>query len=139
MDVNLDFITVNWLTVLAATTVGFVLGGGWYSPLLFGRFLPKLMSDVESRTGSSRNIAVIFVTAFAMLWVSAAFLAGLLGPGASARDGLDIGLAIGLFYVVPALTIAAMFGSRPVRMIFIAGGYFIVCFGVMGLMLGTWH
>jgi hypothetical protein len=139
MDMSLNFATVNWLTVLGATTVGFVLGGAWYSPPLFGRFLPKLINEAESRTGSPRNIAAIFVTAFVMLWVAASFLAGLLGPSASAQDGWNVGLAIGLFFVVPALTIAAMFGSRPVRMIFIAGGYFMVCFGVMGLMLGTWH
>jgi hypothetical protein len=139
MDVNFDFTTVNWLTVIGATTVGFLIGGVWYSPLLFGRFLPKVLSEVKSRTGSSRNVAAIFVTAFILLWFSAAFLAGLLGPRASAREGMDVGLAIGLFYVVPALSIAAIFGSRPVRMIFVVGGYFIACFGVMGFMLGAWH
>ena len=28
---------VNWLAVLAATVAAFVLGGLWYSPLMFAR------------------------------------------------------------------------------------------------------
>ena len=137
MNVGLDFTTINWLAVITATVSAFLLGGVWYSPAMCGRFLPQLMAGVESRTGTSRNIAAIFVAAFILLWASAAFLAGLLGPVATAREGMDVGLAIGLFFVFPPLAIAAIFGSHPVRMVFITGGYFVVCFGVMGLILGA--
>jgi hypothetical protein len=139
MNISMDFMNINWLTVMAATVVGFLIAGCWYSPLLFGRFLPRLMTDVESRTGASRNIGGIFFVSFAMLWLSASFLAGLMGPLASAREGFDVGLGIGLCFVFPAHTIAAIFGDRPVQVVFITGGYFTVCFAVMGAILGAWH
>ena len=139
MDIGMDFTSVNWMAVLAAALAGFLLGGAWYSPILFGRFMPQMMAAVESRTGTSRNIAGTFVAAFALLWASASFLAGLLGPTANAREGMDLGFGIGLLFVFPPLAISTMFGSRPVRMIFITGGYFIVCYGLMGLILGAWR
>ena len=139
MDISMDFVNINWLVVLVATVVGFLIGGCWYSPVLFGRFLPDLMAGVESHTGASRNIAGIFTVSFVMLWLAASFLAGLLGPQASMREGFDVGLAIGLFFVFPAHTIAAIFGARPIRIAFINGGYFIACFGAMGAILGAWH
>ena len=139
MNISMDFMAVNWMAVLAATVAGFVLGGLWYSPMLFGRLMPQMMAAVESRTGESRNIAAIFVAAFALLWAAASFLAGLLGPAASAREGMDLGLGIGLLFVFPPLAISTIFGSRPVRMIFITGGYFVVCYGLMGLILGAMH
>lgn len=139
MNASFDFTTVNWVAVMIAAVAAFVLGGAWYSPVMFGRFLPTLMANVESRTGESRNIVAIFVTAFVLLWVAASFLAGLIGPTASARDGLDVGLAIGAFFVFAPLTISSIFGSRPVRMVLITGAYFLACYGVMGLILGAFH
>ncbi len=137
MDVNLDFTTVNWLATLAAAFVGFAIGGAWYSPAVCGRFLPQFMAAVESRTGASPNIAGIFMLTFILLWASASFMAGLLGPTATAWDGMNVGLAIGLFIVFPPLIIATLFGSRPIRLMIITGGYFVVGYGVMGLILGA--
>lgn len=142
MDFSNSFANVNWLVVMGAATMGFVLGGCWYSPALFGRFLPDLMSDArhggDSATGPTRYLAVIFTVSFALLWLAAAFLAGLLGPGATAREGIYIGLAIGLFFVIPAHAIAAMFGARPIQIVFINGAYFAVCLASMGAMLALW-
>ena len=136
MNVGLDFATVNWLATLVAAFIGFAIGGVWYSPVVCGRFLPQLMAAVESRTSAAPNIAGIFVLTFILLWGSAAFMAGLLGPTATAWDGMNVGLAIGLFFVVPPLTVAAMFGSKPVQLMVITGGYFVVGYGIMGLILG---
>jgi hypothetical protein len=142
MDTGISFANVNWLMVMVAATLGFVLGGCWYSPALFGRFLPGLMSDAksggDSPTGPTRYLASIFTLSFALLWLAAAFLAGLIGPQATAREGIYIGLAVGLFFVIPAHAIAAMFGARPIQIIFINGAYFAVCLAAMGAILAVW-
>ena len=142
MNIHLMFANTNWLVVMLAATLAFVIGGCWYSPALFGRFLPNLMSDVkadgDTSKGPTRHIVSIFAASFALPWLSAAFLAGLLEPQATARDGIYIGLAIALFFVIPAQSIAAMFGARPIQMVFINGGYFAVCLAVMGAILAVW-
>lgn len=139
MEIGINFASINWLAVMVATLAGFMLGGAWYSPLLCGRFLPGLMENLETRTGQSRNIPAIFSLSFAMLWLAASFLAGLLGAEAGPREGFDVGLAIGLFFVFPAHTIAAIFGARPTRIVFINGAYFMALFAAMGAILGAWH
>jgi len=142
MDIGMGFANINWLVVMVAATLGFVLGGCWYSPILFGRFLPGLMADVKaggnSPTGPARHLTSIFAVSFALLWFAAAFLAGLLDPQATAREGIYIGLAVGLFFVVPAHAIAAMFGARPIQIVFINGAYFAVCLATMGAILAVW-
>ena len=142
MDIGISFANVNWLIVMAATTLGFVLGGFWYSPVLFGRFLPSLMSSLksggDSPAGPTRYLAGIFTVSFALLWFAAAFLAGLIGPQATASEGLYLGLAVGLFFVIPAHAIAAMFGARPIQIIFINGAYFAVCLAAMGAIIALW-
>ena len=142
MDIGISFANVNWLIVMAAATLGFVIGGFWYSPVLFGRFLPDLMSDLksgwDSPTGPARYLTSIFTVSFALLWFAAAFLAGLIGPQATAREGIYLGLAVGLFFVIPAHAIAAMFGARPIQIIFINGAYFAVCLAAMGAILAVW-
>lgn len=144
MNLGMELANINWWAALAATTVGFLIGGCWYSPLLFGRFLPDLMAGTdspggESPIGASHYIAGIFTAAFVLLWLAASFLAGLMGPNASIQEGVFYGLALGLFLVFPAHSIAAMFGARPVRIVFINGAYFVVCLAVMGTILGAWN
>ncbi|MBT8444947.1 MAG: DUF1761 domain-containing protein [Gammaproteobacteria bacterium] len=139
MNVSFDFVSVNWLAVMIAAVAAFVLGGAWYSPVLFGRLLPDLSLNNEVRTGKSPNVVAIFVTAFIMLWVAACFLAGLIGPTANARQGLDVGVTISLFFVIAPLAISSMFGSRPVPLVVITAAYFVACYGLMGLILGAMH
>lgn len=142
MDIGISFANVNWLVVIAAATVGFLLGGCWYSPALFGRFLPGLMSDAKvvffSTNGVSRHLTSVFALSFALLWLAAAFLAGLIGPNATVSEGTLFGFAVGLFFVIPAHLIAAMFGARPIQMVFINGAYFTVCLASMGAILAIW-
>lgn len=141
---DMELANIDWWAALAATSVGFLIGGCWYSPLLFGRFIPDLMAGTdspggESPVGASHYIAAVFTAAFVLLWLAASFLAGLLGPDASIREGVICGLALGLFLVFPAHSIAAMFGARPIQMVFINGTYFVVCLAAMGAILGAWH
>ena len=65
---------VNWLAVLAATVGSFVLGGLWYSPLLFAKPWQAAagLTDEQLKAG---NPALIFggsfpIGAFLVGWIS---------------------------------------------------------------------
>jgi hypothetical protein len=135
MEITVNFEFVNWWAVLAATVVVFILGGFWYSPALFGR----ISGVVTEQGGAGRNMQAVFVVAYFFQWLAASFLAAVLGPNSTATYGLMIGLMVGLFFVTTALGITNIFDNKPLRHLFVNGGYHTVSFGIMGLIIGFWH
>ena len=138
MELTLAFDVVNWYAVLAATVVGFLLGGAWYSPGLFGRF-GVLPENSESRGGPARRMEVIFVVAFVMQWAAASLLAAILGPNSDLALGINVGLLVGLFFVGTGIGITCIFMRQPFTHVLIHAGYHLVNFGIMGGIIGSWH
>lgn len=138
MEFVLTFDTVNWMTVLAATIVVFLLGGIWYSPVMFGR--PGIMSaQAESRGGPARAVEAIFFLTFLFQWMSASLLAAILGPNTDTGFGLSVGLLVGVFFVSTAFGVSYVFERRPFAHLLVNGGYQVVSFAAMGAIIGTWH
>jgi hypothetical protein len=135
MDMN----NVNWLAILAAAILNFVLGGLWYSPLLFGKAwqAENKLSDEELKNG---NMARIF--GFSFLWsiVMAVNLGIFLAdPGTDAVWGLSAGFLAGFGWVAMAIFIIGLFVRKSTRYMLINAGYMIVSFVAMGLILGAWR
>ena len=112
MELTLAFDVVNWIAVLVATAIGFLLGGIWYSPGLFGRF-GVLAENAETRGGPARRIELLFVTAFVMQWCAASLLAAILGPNSDLAMGISVGVLVGLFFVGTGVGITSIFERRP--------------------------
>ncbi len=139
MEIAVNFEFVNWWGVLAATIVTFLLAGVWYAPTVFGRFgLDQAEKDNPHSTGE-RNIQLIFVIAFLFNWLTASLLSAVLGPNASIRDGVIVGVLIGCFFVATSLGISAIFDRRPVIRMFVNGTFHIVSFSVMGALIGVFN
>src|SRR5215472_2905353 len=68
---------INWLAVVAAAISTFVLGGLWYSPVLFGRAWMK-ENDLDEASLAKSNMAKIFGLAFVFALLISANLAGFL-------------------------------------------------------------
>jgi len=68
---------VNWIAVLAAAVSTFLIGGLWYSPLLFGRAWmgENGLTDAALRTGTGKIFGLSFVFSLAMAANLAMFLA----------------------------------------------------------------
>ena len=77
----MDFFTINWLAVLAATASAFVLGGLWYGPI-FGKAWMAEMGFTEEELKEA-NMAKIYGTAFVLEFIIALQLAYFLGHGGS--------------------------------------------------------
>jgi F0F1-type ATP synthase assembly protein I len=77
----MHFPPVNYLAVLAAGIVIFVLGGLWYSPVLFAKRWTALQGRTEEQMraqAASSNMPVMYVSAFICGLVTAWVLAMLL-------------------------------------------------------------
>lgn len=86
---------INWLAVVAAAISTFVLGGLWYSPVLFGRAWMK-ENDLDEASLAKSNMAKIFGLAFVFaLLISANLAAFLAEPKTTASWGATAGFLAG--------------------------------------------
>jgi hypothetical protein len=129
---------INYLAALAAAVSTFVIGGIWYSPLMFQRAWMSTngLTDADLAGGSGKIFGIAFVLAILMAVNLAAFLSA---PDTSVRWGAAAGALTGLGWVAPAIATVALFERRSARYILINGGYFAVAFVVMGAILGAWR
>jgi hypothetical protein len=79
---------VSWIGVVVAAIASFVIGGLWYSPLMFTRVWQREARVSENVQG--RSMAMIFTAAFALQLLGALLLAAFIGvrPGAVERRGV---------------------------------------------------
>lgn len=135
----MDFSSINYLAVLAAAVSTFVLGGLWYSPLLFGKAWMRANSftDADLQTFSkARMFGWSFFFALVMALNLAMFLAG---PTTNVTWGMAAGGLVGLGWVAMAIAIIGVFENRSWTYILINGGYMTVAFVIMGAIIGAWR
>lgn len=128
---------VNWLAVIAAAASMFVIGGLWYSVLFQKAWMAaNRFTDDDIKRG---NVGMIFGVAAVLNLLMAAnlafFVAGVTDLGAV----VGYSLAAGLGWAALGLSVVALFERRPLGYHLVNGGYLIVAFLVMGLILGLWR
>lgn len=127
----------NVWAVLTAAVASFLLGGIWYSPVLFGKAWQREtgLSDEQLQKG---NMAMIFGLAF-LLCLGAAFVfAMFLGPRPPLALGLGAGSSAGLFWVSSSFGINYLFERKSLKLFLINGGYHTLQFTLIGLILALW-
>jgi hypothetical protein len=129
---------INHLAVMAAALATFVIGGLWYSPLLFHRAWMKAngLNEQELKTGMMKIFGLSFLFSLVMSYNLAAFLAG---PDTTVWWGAAAGALAGIGWVTLSIGILALFERRSWTYVLINGGYFAVSFVVMGAILGAWR
>jgi hypothetical protein len=136
---KMNFSAINYFAVLAAAVSTFVLGGLWYSPLLFGKAWMRAnnFSDADVQTFSkARMFGWSIVFSLVMALNLAMFLGG---PGTTAIWGIAAGVLTGLGWVTMSIAIISLFENRSWSYIAINGGYITVAFTIMGLIIGAWR
>lgn len=135
----MDFSTINYFAVLAAALSTFVLGGLWYSPVLFGKAWMGV-NDFTDADLQTFNKARMFGWSFLFSLVMALNLAmSLADPKTNVSWGMIAGGLAGLGWVAMAIAIIGVFENRPWKYIAINGGYMTVAFVIMGAIIGAWR
>lgn len=127
---------VNFWAVIAAAVSSFLLGGLWYSPLLFLKPWNAAMGRTEDDNG---HPAKVFGLSFAFALIAAYVFAQLLGPNPVLSESVRAGILVGLGFVGMSFGINYQFANRPLSALFIDGGYHTGQFLLYGLILGAWH
>jgi hypothetical protein len=129
---------INVWAVLAAGVSSMVLGGLWYSPVLFGKAW-SAASGVTEAQQKSANMAKVMGTAFALAVIGAAVFAMFLGPRPALGFATAAGLSAGLCWVAGSFGINYLFEQRSMRLFLINGGYHTMQYTLIGAVLGLWH
>ena len=128
--------SINLWAVLAAAVSSFVLGGLWYSPMLFLKPWNKAMGRSEEDNG---HPARVFGLGFVYALVAAVVFAMLLGPSPVLSEAWKAGLLVGFGFVAMSFGINYQFANRPIIAWLIDGGYHTGQFVLYGVILGLWH
>lgn len=136
---------MHYLPVIAAALSTLVVGGLWYSPLLFavpwskGVGLdmndPALMAEMKKTMWMHYLFAVVAAAVTAYTFT---IFRGPLGVD-SAVAGIRMGVLCWAGFVAPVKFVDAMFGKRGQKILLIEGGYHLVTFVVMGAIIGGWR
>lgn len=129
--------SINYLAVLVAAASSFLVGGLWYSPVLFGRIWQREAGD--TRKPGEGHPVVVFGLSIVFALVAAYFYARLLPPADSVATALTQGIAVGAGIVAMSFGINYQFANRSTTLWLIDGGYHTVQFALYGLILGLWH
>ena len=127
---------VNWIAVALCAVSSLLLGGIWYSPMLFAKSWQEAagLSDEQAKSG---NMGMIFGGAFLLSLIAAAVFAMFLGTEMSLGAATAAGFSAGLCWVAASFAINYLFERRPLRLWLINGGYHTLQFTLFGLILGA--
>lgn len=129
--------TLNPWAILVAAASAFLVGGLWYSPVLFGPFWKRanrFSEDPPPATGK------VFAISFALSLVMALNLAMFLNdPKTTLAWGATAGFLAGFGWVAMGIGVVSLFERRPWSYVIVNGGYLTVTLVLMGAILGGWR
>lgn len=133
----MDPISLNPLAIAVAAALAFLMGGVWYSPVLFARRWQQAAGLADEQLKNA-SMAKIFGLAYLAALVMAANLAAFIGPKASVGFGLAAGAAAGIGWVAMCFAVNDLFERRPLALWLINSGYHVLALTVMGGVLAWW-
>jgi hypothetical protein len=134
----MDLSKINFLAVLVAAASFFIIGGLWYSPLLFVRAWMK-EAKLSEETLKQANMGKVFGLAFLLSFIISFNLAAFLGPNAGFIWGITAGALAGIGWVAASVGILYLFERSSFRLFLINAGYFTIAFMVAGGIIGAWQ
>ncbi len=120
-----------WAILLAAVS-SFVVGGFWYSPMLFGR----LWNAENGSPPTTGHPAKVFGLSFGFSLLAAVCFAVLAGPAPEPAASVKLGALVGVGCVAASYGINYQFAQRSFKLWLIDGGYHAVQFLLFGMVFG---
>ncbi|MEQ8315579.1 MAG: DUF1761 domain-containing protein [Gammaproteobacteria bacterium] len=126
---------INLFATVVAAASSFLLGGLWYSKLLFEKAWVR-ESGAPEQPG---HPAMVFGLSFLFSLIAAVAFAVYLGPAPELARAVTSGFVVGLCFVATSFGINYQFANRGFLLLAIDGGYHIGQFVLFGVVLGLWH
>jgi len=137
-----EHLSVNLYALLSAALGVIVLGGLWYSPLLFGRPWQRALQAASVEGQASLMVApaqlfLVPVNALAMavaLWLLFAWM-----DVQTVILGIVVAALMWAGFGLPAFIWQQLYGNRPIQILLIDSGYQLLSAVVTGAILSAWR
>ncbi len=139
------FMGLNLWAVLVAALATMVVGFLWYSPLLFARPWMRLMGHDPDDKAKIAEMQKSAGPTYALSLIASVLAAAMLGKIIAiatvhtALYGMKFGLGVWLGFVTTVQLTNALFSKQPAKLYAINTGFQLVCYMVMGAILGAWR
>jgi hypothetical protein len=138
---------VNWLAILVAGIVIFILGGLWYSPILFAKKWIALQNKTEEQMRAEaaganmpRPDASAFITGLIIASAMAHVFAHIANDmEMNAAHGALLGFILWLGFAASTSYATALFSGKPRQLWLIDTAYNLVSFVLAGIILAVWR
>jgi hypothetical protein len=132
------FSQMNYLAIITAAALYFILGALWYSP---GLFEAAWFRNVRIPKESEKKFTRMTASTFILLLFAAFFLDYIveLSSTDTPGEGIILGLITGAGLVGTAMSTTYLYEGKPRQLFLIDIGYHLAGFTLMGLVLGGWH
>jgi len=134
---------IKYPAVIVATLVHYILGGLWYSPLLFeNKFIqlinwtPEQLRQVESQS-HAKELALAFVMSLVLVYILAHFVQ--YTKATNALGGIQTAFWIWLGFVVTTQAPTVIFEGRSFGLFAINVAYQLVGCALAGAILAIWR
>jgi hypothetical protein len=133
---------MNYLAVLVSAVAIFVLGGLWYSPVLFAkRWIVLIGKSEEDLKAQPKGMPLMFLQAFicgALISWMMAIVINHFGPVTVGR-GAAVAAHCWLGFAAPTSYASYLFSGKPRALWAIDSGYNLVSFVIAGVILAAWR
>ena len=134
---------IKYPAVIVATLVYFILGGLWYSPLLFANkfiqlmnWTPEQLRQMESQS-HGKELAIAFVMSFLLVYILAHFVQ--YTKATTAIGGIQTAFWLWLGFIVTTQVPSVLFEGRSFGVFLIHVGYQLVGCLLAGAILAVWR
>jgi len=133
------FDDLNLLAVLVAALVSFMLGGLWYSPMLFGKVWIKEAGHDETQQGHPGKVfGFAFLFSLVAAWAVARVTTDWFGADFSLHQALHVALMGSVGFVATCFGVNYQFAQNSFKLLLIDAGYHIGQFALFAVVLGLW-
>jgi hypothetical protein len=130
---------INHLAVFVCALLSLVIGGLWYSPVLFFKAWQRETGLSDEQVAKANPLKTYSLTLL-LAWIISYNLAAFLGDSQTNwRWGLAAGLLAGVGWADTMFVIISLFEQRSFKYILINCGYITIYFAMIGFVLGIWR
>ncbi|HSB12708.1 MAG TPA: DUF1761 domain-containing protein [Blastocatellia bacterium] len=133
---------INYMAVVVSAAVAFLLGGLWYSPLLFAKMWVNAHGYTEDKVKEMQKGATkAYAVSVLCLLLIALAMAALVGYLHLIRmdQGLKLGLLVWGGLAFPLGLMANMYSDKRITTLIIDTAYQLVYMLIMGTVLTVWQ
>jgi hypothetical protein len=139
----MEFVTLfqplNYLAVIAAALIQFVLGYFWYSKAMFADSWTKEVGLKDSDFKNGLGMKYIMPITVVLYFFISLVLAMIIGSGAELSSAVNMAVIIGLGLISALTGIHYLYERRSLRLFIINAGYNVFGLILAAIILSLWQ